>query len=100
MAPKNMAYKWLSNPETKRRVSSMLQETGVDESAIEAEAYRLVANDLESVNRMLNDAEESRDKAFHSIAKYRKDFADQMRRSSDRAIEAGEVRNIVNDAEN
>ena len=94
-----MAHDWLSDAEFKRRVSSMLQETGADELVIEAEAYRRVANDLEKVSRVLKAAEQARDTALHSIARYRKGFADQLRRSSDRVIEADEVRNIVNDAE-
>lgn len=100
MAPKTIAHDWLSDPETKRCVYSMLQEAGTDESAIEAEAYRLVADDLERVNKILNAEEEGRDKALNSIAKHRKGFGDQLRRSSDRMIAADEVRNTVNDAEN
>ena len=88
MAPKNLAYQWLSDPEIKRCVSSQLQESGTDKSAIEAEAYRQVADDIEGIDRRLNDAEKGRDKALRSIAKYRKGFADQLRRSSDRVIAA------------
>ena len=100
MAPQNMAYEWMFDPEVKRRVSSMLQESGIDESAIEAEAYRRVADDIEGIDRRLNDAEKGRDKALRSIAKYRKGFADKLRRSSDRVIAADEVGNIVIDREN
>ena len=55
---------------------------------------------LREVNKILNAEEEGRDKALNSIAKHRKGFGDQLRRSSDRMIAADEVRNIVNDAEN
>jgi hypothetical protein len=40
VASKLLSWEWLFDQESKRRVSSLLQEAGLDESAIEAEAYR------------------------------------------------------------
>ena len=55
-----------------RQVASLLKEAGLDEFAIEAKAYTLVADDLENANRMSKSAREGRDKALRSIAKYRR----------------------------
>jgi hypothetical protein len=86
MAPKKLAYDWLVDPEAKRRVRAVLKEAGCDESAIEAQAFNMVADQLENAARMMERAREGRDKALRSIVKYRKSFADQLRRSSDRLI--------------
>jgi hypothetical protein len=67
---------------------SLLQEAGFDESAIEAEAFRLVADDLRNIYQMLDAAQARRERTLKSIAKYRKIFQDQLRRSSDRFIAA------------
>jgi hypothetical protein len=99
LAPERLAYDWLFDQEGKRRVMSLLQEAGFDESAIEAAAYRLVADDLEKAGRMLDNAQERRDKALRAIAKYRKSFADQLRRSCDRVLAADETPRIANDEE-
>jgi hypothetical protein len=93
-----LSWEWLFDQESKRRVSSLLQEAGLDESAIEAEAYKRVADDLEKADRMLKAAQDRRDKALRSIAKYRRSVADQLQRNSDRVLAADEVPSIANDA--
>jgi hypothetical protein len=80
-----LAYDSMFYPEYRDRALALLQEAGLDETAIEAEAYRLAADDLERVGRMLKAAEDGRERALRSIRKYRKNFADQIRRASDRA---------------
>jgi hypothetical protein len=97
-AAEQSAYDWLFD---KGRVSALLEEAGLDESAIEAEAFRRVADDLEKARRMLMSAEDSRDKAFRRIAKSRKNgFADQLRRASDRVIAEDQVPSIAIGGEN
>jgi len=93
---RNLAYEWMFQPEVRRRVSCMLREFGYDESAIEAKAYRMVAEDLEGANRMARSAEAERDKAVRRIAKYRKSFADQLWRNSESALAAGEMPRLIN----
>lgn len=78
-----LAYDSMFHQEYRNRALTLLQ--GLDETAIEAEAYRLAADDLERVGRMLKAAEDGRERALRSIRKYRKNFADQIRRPSDRA---------------
>jgi hypothetical protein len=100
MSSQHLSHGWLLDPESKRQVSSLLKEAGLDESAIEAKAYTLVADDLENANRMLESAREGRDKALRSVAKYRKSFAVQLRRNSDRVLAADQVPLIAGGEEN
>ena len=95
-ASQNLSHGWLTDPESKRQVSILLKEAGLDESAIEAKAYTLVADHLEKANRMLNSAREGREKALRSLAKYRKSLAIQLRRNSDLVLAADEVPLIAN----
>jgi hypothetical protein len=78
----------LFDQESKRRVSSLLQEAGFDLFATEAEAYRRCADDLEKANRMLKAAQDGRDKALRMIAKYRRSLADQLLQNSNRVLAA------------
>jgi hypothetical protein len=94
-----LAYEWLCGCESKPRVVSLLREAGFDNSSIEAEAYMISANDLEKADPMLTSAQTSRDRTLRSIVKYRKSFADLLRRSSDRVLAADEVPSMAADAE-
>jgi hypothetical protein len=87
------------DPETSLRIASLLEEDGRDKSAIEAAAFTLVADDLENANRMLTSARDGRDKAYKSIAKYRKSLAVQLRPNSDRALAADRAPLIAPDDE-
>jgi len=82
-AARLLSWEWLSDKETQRRVSALLEEAGLDYSAIEAEAYLLVADQLEKVDRLLKVAEDGRDRALRKIVKYRRSFAEQLERSTD-----------------
>jgi hypothetical protein len=101
LASENLAYDWLftHNDEIKRQVLSLLQEAGLDESAIEAEAYRLVADDLAKADKMLKAAQDRRDKNLRMIARLRKSLAQRLRWNSDRVLAADEVPSIASEAE-
>jgi hypothetical protein len=82
-----LAHGWLSDPKTKEKVLAMLREVQLDESAIEAEAIRSVAADLELLDRLLASLESRRNKALRCIADYRGDLAQRLRRTGDRIID-------------
>ena len=90
-----LAHEWLFDAAAKGRVSDLLREAGLDESAIEAEAFCLVADDLEKARRMVKSAEDGRDKALRSIDKHRKNFAKRLRRASDRVLAADQVPSLA-----
>ena len=91
------SYQWLFDKEVKRRVSSVLREAGIDESAIEAMAFTLVAEQLKAVDLLRKSAETARDRALRSIAKLRKSLAKKLQRYSDRTLAADQVPSIAND---
>jgi hypothetical protein len=66
----------------------------LDETAIEAEAIRSVATELEMLDRMLMSLEARRNRAIRSIADYRESFAEQVQQVSDRIIKAEPVLRI------
>ena len=84
--PEELARDWFSDPKVKKQVADLLQEYDLDESAIEAEAIRQSADDLERIDRLMASAEARRDKALVCVAQYRGDFGALLRDSSNRVI--------------
>jgi hypothetical protein len=82
----NLAYGWFSDAATKSEVRDLLRQFNLDESAIEAEAIRVSAADLELIDKLLASLEARRYRALRLIAEYRVDLA-KLRTSSDRVIE-------------
>jgi len=83
----SLARAWFSDRAAKKQVSELLAVFKLDESAIEAEAVRSSAADLEQLDRLLASLESRRIKALRCIADYRGGFARQLRESSDRIID-------------
>jgi hypothetical protein len=71
----------------KKRVSELLKQFRLDESAIEAEAIKQSSLDLEQLDRLLASLESRRNKALRCVAEYRGGLARQLRESTDRIIE-------------
>ena len=88
-----LAQKWFTNKEVKKRVSDILNRFQLDESAIEAEAIRRSSADLELIDRMLTSLESRRNKALGCVAEYRASLGQQLRESADRIID-GKVRQL------
>ncbi len=82
-----LALAWFSDPQCKDEVTEILREFHLDDFAIEAEAIRISARDLEPLDRMVTSLEVRRDKVLRSIAEYRYTFAKQLRQTSDRLLE-------------
>jgi hypothetical protein len=77
---------WSSNPEVRYRVLGLLQEAGLDESSVEAEAFRMSMDDLEKLDRALTLAEVRRDKAIRMIAEYKESFSVRLQQSVERVL--------------
>jgi hypothetical protein len=82
-----LAHNWFSDLEARSEVLKRLKRFHLDETAIEAEAMRICAADLERLDRMLASAESRRNRMLRSIAEYRADLALQLRARSDRIVE-------------
>ena len=83
-----LAAKWFATEQGKEEVRKILSRFDLDELVIEAEAIRRSSRDLEGFESLLVALEARRNKAFACIADYRLSFAQQLRESSDRLIEA------------
>jgi hypothetical protein len=86
-----LAVAWLHDRQARIKVSKQLRKFGLDETAIEAEAFRKCCADLERVDRMLTMTETRRDRALRFIADYRQGLALQVRRGVDQVLENDEV---------
>ena len=90
-AERSMQRNWRANGSptqmSKSRSSELLREFDLDETAIEAEAFRKSADDLERIDRLMASAEARRDKALVCIAQYRGDFGVLLRERSDRLVD-------------
>lgn len=87
METRVLSVAWLNDSEAQNKVVERLGKFGFDESAIEAEAFRMFCSDLERVDKMLTMAESRRDRALRFIADYRQDLAQRIRGSVDRLLE-------------
>jgi hypothetical protein len=85
------SYFWLSHAGLREDIIEHLGASGLDESAIEAEAMRIAAPDLEMLEKMMASVEMRFRKALRAIADYRETFATQARVASNRLIEATPV---------
>ena len=82
-----LAGPWFTDKEAKKEVSEILSKFELDESAIEAQAFRKLSSELELLDRMLTSLESRRDKALCCVAEYRVSLAHQLRESADRVID-------------
>jgi hypothetical protein len=95
-----LAQKWFTNKEVKKRVSDILNRFQLDESAIEAEAIRRSSSDLELLDRMLTSLESRRNKTLGCVAEYRASLGQQLRESADRIIDGKGVLRLEDAASN
>jgi hypothetical protein len=83
----DLAREWFSDLNVRKQIAELLREFDLDETALEAEAFRKSADDLEGIDRLMASAEARRDKALMCIAQYRGDFGALLRESSDRLVD-------------
>jgi hypothetical protein len=91
----DLARSWFDNKKAQTRVAQLLRKFQMDEGAIEAEAFRSRAEDLERLERMLTTLEFRRDKALRCIADYRQIFSKQLRQAGDRILDNDDVPRLV-----
>jgi hypothetical protein len=87
----NLALGWFQDQGANKAVAEVLDQFGLDESAIEAEAIRRSAPDIELLDRMLASLEARRTRALHCISQYRDSLARRLEESAARIIEAKKV---------
>jgi hypothetical protein len=94
-AAEDLARSWFDTKKAKTRVAKLLRKFQMDEGAIEAEAFRLCAEDLERLDRMLALAEVRREKALRCIADYRQILSKQLQQAANRILDHDEVPRLV-----
>jgi hypothetical protein len=85
-----LARKWFSDQEARKRVLELLGEFQLDEVAIEANAVRRSAADLELLDRLLASLESRRNRTLRCIGEYRNALAQQLKENSTKLLD-GEV---------
>jgi hypothetical protein len=87
---KDLGARWFVDDAGKAEVAALLANLGLDETSIEAEAHRLRADEIESVDRLLTSKQQSLEKALRFIGKLRKTLGDRLRQSSANVFEENE----------
>jgi hypothetical protein len=86
-AIEDLSWQWLGkDSDAKAKVSELLGQHQLDETAIEAEAFRMRAEDLEKLDYMLSRAELRREKLLTGIAAYRDALGKRVRQVSDQML--------------
>jgi hypothetical protein len=91
-----LAQTWFTDKKAKREVAEILRRFHLDESAIEAQAIRSLASELEILDKRLMSLEARRNRAIRNIAEYRESFARKVREGSGRIIEGDSVVRLEN----
>ena len=87
---KHTAHRWFINKQVKKQGTRLLRQCRLDVSAIEAEAFRKSADQIELIDKLLASAESRRSKIIREIAAYRNGLAQQLENSANPIID-GEV---------
>ena len=83
--------RWCTDPDARATVLAILAKHGLDESAIEAEAFRRCPRDLTVIDQLLTSHASRRDKSLQSLTFYREMKARQRQLSAKSAIGNGGV---------
>jgi hypothetical protein len=82
---------WCTNPVARATVSAILAKHGLDDSAIEAAAFRRCSRDLIAIDQLLTSHASGRDKSLQWLAFYREMKARQRQPSTKSAADHGGV---------
>jgi hypothetical protein len=94
-AAEDLARSWFDSKKAQARVASLLRKFGLDEGAIEGEAFRLCSEELERLDRMLTALEFRRERALRCIADYRQIFSKHLQLAANRILEHDDVPRLI-----
>jgi hypothetical protein len=94
-AAEELAHRWFTDDGVKATVAELLATYQLDQTTIEAQAYRECAEALEGMDRLLMMLMARRDKVFIGLATYRQGMAKLLRRRTDEIIDNEEVPVLV-----
>jgi hypothetical protein len=82
-----LARDWFVKKSAKQEVLKILQAFGLNEIAIEAEAMRIKAGELELFDRMLTLARSRFDRAIRCVSEYKDSLARRLRQNADQILQ-------------
>ncbi len=82
----DLAQRWFTNKSVRRKVLAILRDFGLDESAIDAEAFRLSMEDLAAIDGRLAELEARCDKNLRRLEDHRAGLASQIQPNSDQCV--------------
>ena len=85
---KDIAHRWFADKQVRKHGARLLRQCRLDKSAIEAEAFRKSAGQIELIDRLLASAKSRRSKIIRELATYRNGLAQQFEKSANPIIEA------------
>jgi hypothetical protein len=88
---RSLARAWFEDSADKKDVQELLQKFQLDESAIDAEAYRSVFSEVQEINKTLAATEARFSKTIRCISDYRKSFALQLQSSAEQILSRADV---------
>jgi hypothetical protein len=88
---RSLVRAWFEDGAEKKEVQELLQKFQLDESAIDAEAYRSVFSEVQEINKTLAVAEALFSKTIRFISDYRKSFALQVQSSTEQILSRDDV---------
>jgi hypothetical protein len=92
----DLAWQWLGNDsDAKEKVARLLGQHQLDDTAIEAECFRMRAEDLERLDFMVSRAELRREKLLTGIAVFRQELGELVRPVSEPLLEQAEPGQLV-----
>jgi hypothetical protein len=89
--PKKLAVNCYRDKNARAQVAKMLADFNLDESCIEAEAWRRASTELDLIERQLTSLQIRRDKTLNMLADYRDELGQRLKRKVQRISEADEV---------
>jgi hypothetical protein len=94
--PEDVSQLYFVNEQARTAVLNVLARFQLDESAIEAQAFRDTLPVLDLIEKQLTSVEARRDRALACLAGYRETLAGQLRETADRMLERTESRMLDN----
>jgi|SRR5271169_863733 len=94
-AAEELARGWFEKEKAKTKVATLLRKFGLDEDAIDAEAFRQCSEEVERIERILTALEFRRDTALHCVADYRRILSKRPQRTVDQILDNDDVPRLI-----
>jgi hypothetical protein len=83
----DLARRWFTDQDVKAEVAALLDQHGLDETTVEAEAFRLRAENIHDADLLLSAKEIALERALRFLGKLRKNLGERLRQRSKEILE-------------